>query len=299
MGRRVALLLACAAATSATNVTLPPSSPGTLRVLHADGWPVARSYDGHGWERTQGGATLHLACDAGVACAVTVPASSVYNITLHEAPAVDALQKASRFLVQATFGPTRATLQSLDATTDAGVAKWIDAQIALPPTLHREYYRRRANPRQFTARPTGGLRAACEAGSRWHRFAFSRAAEGKMLQVVSTPSGGAALSIDGELRTEADAGAVAFDGMIICAVEERVGGSIHMLSTIGEDLADTLTRCGKSSELAGAAILDNPQVGEYVSAQGTCTPCTHRVTHRAHYLLTSITSRSSSRRPVR
>ena len=280
MGRRVALLLACAAATSATNVTLPPSSPGTLRVLHADGWPVARSYDGHGWERTQGGTTLDLACDAGVACAVTVPASSVYNITLHEAPAVDALQKASRFLVQATFGPTRATLQSVDATTDAGIAKWIDAQIALPPTLHREYFRRRVNPRQFTARP-GGLRAACEAGSRWHRFAFSRAAEGKMLQVVSTPSGGAALSIDGELRTEADAGAVAFDGMIICAVEERVGGSIHMLSTIGEDLADTLTRCGKSSELAGAAILDNPQVSEYVSAQkGTCTPCTHR----AHYL---------------
>lgn len=299
MGRRVALLLACAAATSATSVTLPPSSPGTLRVLHTDGWPVARSYDGHGWERTQGGTTLDLACDAGVACAVTVPASSVYNITLHEAPAVDALQKASRFLVQATFGPTRATLQSVDATTDAGIAKWIDAQIALPPTLHREYFRRRVNPRQFTARPTGGLRAACEAGSRWHRFAFSRAAEGKMLQVVSTPSGGAALSIDGELRTEADAGAVAFDGMIICAVEERVGGSIHMLSTIGEDLADTLTRCGKSSELAGAEILDNPQVSEYVSAQGTCTPCTHRVTHRAHYLLTSITSRSSSRRPVR
>ena len=42
-----------------------------------------------------------------------------------------------------------------------------------------------------------------------------------MLQVVSTPSGRAALSIDGELRTEADASALDFDGMIICAVEER------------------------------------------------------------------------------
>ena len=106
LGRRVALLLACAAATSATSVTLPPSSPGTLRVLHTDGWPVARSYDGHGWERTQGGATLDLACDAaGVACAVTVPASSVYNITLHEAPAVDALQKASAFSYKPRSGP--------------------------------------------------------------------------------------------------------------------------------------------------------------------------------------------------
>jgi hypothetical protein len=117
LGRRVALLLACVEMMSAMSVTLPPSSPGTLRVLHADGWPVARSYDGHGWERTQGGATLDLACNTGVACVVTVPASTVYNITLHAAPAVDALQKASRFLVQTTFGPTRATVQSVDATT--------------------------------------------------------------------------------------------------------------------------------------------------------------------------------------
>jgi hypothetical protein len=113
----VELLLASVAVVSATSVTLPPSSPGTLHVLYTDGWPVARSYDGHGWERTQGGATLDLACNTGVACVVTVPASTVYNITLHAAPAVDALQKASRFLVQTTFGPTRATVQSVDATT--------------------------------------------------------------------------------------------------------------------------------------------------------------------------------------
>ena len=225
----MALLLACFAVISATNDTLPidlvvhlpTSSPGTLRVLYTDGRPRARSYDGHVWERTHGGATLDLACDAGLLCTVTIPASSVYHITLDVAPAVDALQKASRFLVQTTFGPTRATLQSVDATTDAGITKWIDDQMALPPTLHREYFRRRANPRQFTARPTGGLRAACAAGSRWHRFAFSRADEGKVLQVVSTPSGRAALSIDGDLRTETDAGALAFDGMVICAVEER------------------------------------------------------------------------------
>ena len=215
----VELLLASVAVVSATSVTLPPSSPGTLHVLYTDGWPVARSYDGHGWERTQGGATLDLAC-AGT-CWATIPKDSVYSVTSYEAPAVDALQKASRFLVQATFGPTRATLQSVDATNETGIANWINDQIALPPTLHREYFRRRANPRQFTARPTGGLRAACETGSRWHRFAFNRAAEGKMLQVVSTPSGRAALSIDGELRTEADASALDFDGMIICAVEER------------------------------------------------------------------------------
>ena len=43
-----------------------------------------------------------------------------------------------------------------------------------------------------------------------------------------------------------------------------MGGSILMLSTAaGEALTETLARCGSLlSELAGAAILDNPQVSE-------------------------------------
>ena len=180
---------------------------GELHILHIDAKPTARSYDGHDWEWTQeSGAALGLECDAGTCVVTNIPANSVHTVTLHTAPEVAAPEKASRFLVQATFGPTRATLQSFDAS-DAGITSWIGRQMALPPTLHREYYRRRANPRQATALPTGGLRAACEAGSRWHRMAFSRADEGKTLQVGSTASGGDALRlelrIDGELRTAA------------------------------------------------------------------------------------------------
>jgi hypothetical protein len=53
-----------------------------------------------------------------------------------------------------------------------------------------------------------------------------------------------------------------------------VNGSIHMLSTAGETLAKTLARCGKNSELAGAAILDNPQVRKY-GTRHMCTPTAH------------------------
>ena len=52
------------------------------------------------------------------------------------------------------------------------------------------------------ARPIGSVRSACTAGSRWQRFAFSRNDEGKTLQVVAKEGSGAALYIDGELRTE-------------------------------------------------------------------------------------------------
>ena len=185
-------------------IVLPNSTAGSVRVLHVDSKPVARSYDGLDWERTQGGATLGIDCSGG-ACQARISTGSAYTITSHEVPienTLTPLHKASRFLTQATFGPTRATLQSVDATTGAGVTQWIHHQMALPPTLHREYFRRRANPRLFMARPIGSIRSACTAGSRWHRFAFSRNDEGKTLQVVAKEGSGAALYIDGELRTE-------------------------------------------------------------------------------------------------
>ena len=61
------------------------------------------------------------------------------------------------------------------------------------------------------------------------------------------------LSIEGEsVRTEnADVNLI-FNNMVICVVEERVGGAIHLRSNL-ED-------CSNSSKLDSAAILENPQV---------------------------------------
>ena len=237
-------------------VSLPESRNGTLHVLHIDSKPAARSYDGHPWEKTQGGERLDLACDAAGTCVATIATSRNYSITLHEPQLMNELQRASRFLVQATFGPTLATLQNVK--TPARITKWIDDQMELSPTLHRQYYRRRVNPR-FTASSgaqvaaTGGSRAPCEASSRWHRMAFNRADEGKQLEVKKRgvqPDRAAFLSIDGELRTEGATDLFEFNNMYICAVDERVGGAIL--------LHENAKNCYK--KFFDALIMENPPI---------------------------------------
>ena len=47
------------------------------------------------------------------------------------------------FLIQATFGPTLASLQAMGQSS---FKQWIDEQMKMPIESHREYYRRRANP---------------------------------------------------------------------------------------------------------------------------------------------------------
>ena len=86
---------------------------------------------------------------------------------------------------------------SRDLTGASGDLKtWIDDQMALPPTLHREYYRERVNPRipRHWPTPVAGARPVCSAGSRWSRFAFNKADHGDELVVsaVSTLTGFAA-----------------------------------------------------------------------------------------------------------
>lgn len=67
--------------------------------------------------------------------------------------------------------------------------------MALPPTLHRSYYRSRTN-QPFTA-PTrvGDATSPCAAGSRWVRYAFQKADEGKTLRVSVRFNGDLVLSM--------------------------------------------------------------------------------------------------------
>ena len=64
-------------------IVLPNSTAGSVRVLHVDSKPVARSYDGLDWERTQGGATLGIDCSGG-ACQARISTGSAYTITSHD-----------------------------------------------------------------------------------------------------------------------------------------------------------------------------------------------------------------------
>jgi len=133
------------------------------------------------------------------ACELLLPPMSgyryrvdVYNMSAKDAaegktPLDVRKRAAARFLIHTTFGPTRqevtnltAWLGSASASSSPSVAggsgaegagaggsavavfeQWIRAQMALPPSLHRAFYRKRANPR-----PEDNGRMACEVGSR-------------------------------------------------------------------------------------------------------------------------------------
>ena len=204
--------------------------------------PIARSYDGRAWERTQGGARLDLACAAAASCQATLPGGATYRIDAFDVgPELTNEKLAAKFLTQATFGPTRATIAALsadasrDLTGASGDLKtWIDDQMALPPTLHREYYRERVNPRipRHWPTPVAGARPVCSAGSRWSRFAFNKADHGDELVVsaVSTLTGFAALAVHGIVRTQLDRTEFNLtDGSYeICDVDEKIGGRLYV-----------------------------------------------------------------------
>jgi hypothetical protein len=117
--------------------------------------------------------------------------------------------------------------------------------MALSATLHRSYFRARANPRypqgtggRVTATlPIGGLRLACDAGSRWSRFALFKDDVGR--SITTTPgsvAGTTALIIDGEQRTVVSDTALSAVGttgpFVICDVnDESVDGDVTITTS--------------------------------------------------------------------
>jgi hypothetical protein len=108
-------------------------------------------------------------------------------------------------VLSAELHSTMASLQQPKGAAQEKLAftAWLRDQMALPPSLHRSYYRRRANPRIFEGLvlPTGFAGSACVAGSRWHRYAFTDEDRGRTVFAVLSPAGIFSLSVDGELRT--------------------------------------------------------------------------------------------------
>merc|ERR1719491_33395 len=99
-----------------------------------------------------------------------------YRMILEEMPEVSE-EQAVRFLMQASFGASRSSVQELSTMS---YSQWIRAQMDVEFDTHRAFYRKRVNP------PEGRLHLArlpCEAGSRWHTFAFTKQDKGKRIHV--------------------------------------------------------------------------------------------------------------------
>lgn len=174
---------------------------------------VARSYDGHGWEvlrdakAMMGGKGVKVPWGNLPCPEIGVPCSYYVSSTLTSRPSPE--QSVARFLAQSTFGPSRTDIKHFfkqhgpDASTEAMTA-WIRAQMALPPSSMRTYFRQRTNPR---VEPGWGWEGravtACEEGSRWHRFAFNQRDKYEQLEVTrAAPNAPISVRINGVLRTE-------------------------------------------------------------------------------------------------
>ena len=218
-----------------STVRMAVSDPGVLYVLEVvdeDGarTPVGRSYDGNAWEATF---PFTLVFQDGVISLPSLAAGQRYLARAVRGTATPA-QRAARLLIQGTFGPTAESIS--DAVAIGGEGAWIAQQMAEAPTLHRAHLRHRANPRRGNSNgQVAGLYRACEAHSRWSRYAFRRQDEGSSMNI--TESGD--VFIGGYLRTRLSvedfnasdpevAAALGPAPYFICEVDEELGGAVEL-----------------------------------------------------------------------
>ena len=139
---------------------------------------IARSYDGHAWEvgnaaSSSSFSSFAWSCPEGICTAfvlpeLTDPSRESYILTSFVRSLSDD-DRHARFLEAVTFGTTKTDIHWL---RHSAPANWIATQIEIAPTSHREFFRRRANPRQNRPVPAGMPDSACSPASTWRRFAL-------------------------------------------------------------------------------------------------------------------------------
>ena len=119
----------------------------------------------------------------------------------------------SRLLLQATFGPTKASIAEalkvagMDATAtsdDSNIKPaeaWITAQMKVKESLHRAYTRLRSNPRVAGDVYTGDALEPCAVGSRWNKYAFDSFDKYQTVEVAVSGSR-YTHTVNGVVRTE-------------------------------------------------------------------------------------------------
>ena len=195
--------------TDGGSTIIPPSTPARLEIvtdsnklctlirhnITAGGTqraPIARSYSARStWEISAGlfsnsatsGVTLN--CTSGETyCDVTLPplgSGQEYILESFTRPTVPTdgsssytieELSAARFLEQATFGPTRESIN--DLATNLDYEGWIVDQINTTHVTMREYYRKRTNPKYEFPYVLGAVGSGpCDLHSRWRRYAVS------------------------------------------------------------------------------------------------------------------------------
>jgi hypothetical protein len=236
-----------------TIVELARSTPKTLItlvLLAADGrsfQPVGRSYNGKDWEVSAGpyAGIVTFDCDGkddgsvemedgdeGL-CSVLLPSipeqnkGSIYQLSKFNEPAYSDKDIASRFLEQATFGPTLHEIDALmnfrsvgtedessfpssssPTLTTLAMAKWIKhQQTDVPVASHRAFFRKHLNAQYPIPNPIGPVTTPCMVGSRYRLQSFSVKDFQRVLTIRTLKTSNAgdparrALLVDGSIRT--------------------------------------------------------------------------------------------------
>jgi hypothetical protein len=163
--------------------------------------PIGRSYSGKDWERAAGGYRAEFRCDDS-GCDVDLPplaSDSTYQLTTFLAPEYSSQDVAARFLEQATFGPTRESIQdllALNATPEVAMAQWVSNQQKIDYMSHRAIFRSRLNSKFEVPSPLGAVTQPCRAGTRYRKHMFSVKDSGKIVDFQFI-DGGLVLGFDG------------------------------------------------------------------------------------------------------
>eukprot|EP01013_Petalomonas_cantuscygni_P025359 TRINITY_DN472_c1_g1_i4.p1 TRINITY_DN472_c1_g1~~TRINITY_DN472_c1_g1_i4.p1 ORF type:complete len:2117 (+),score=436.19 TRINITY_DN472_c1_g1_i4:276-6626(+) len=273
---------------NATTLLTVTKNSGTLR------WPVpvARSYGGLPWEvslpTAPGQTPVTLGGCSGSCCQLVLPAAGQFTFRL-DAPVPDGTDGAlpqwrvervvTKLLIQATFGPTAASVGALvddvlqmpppEGSAAAAwwpdLSGWLQTQMAMRPSLHRAHLRRRQNVRfrPFAQQAGDGeMVGACEIGARWSPFMFTADDRGRTLRVETRVVAGntthvvmvgASGTARGELsdvsayfeRPQDAAAFVVGTTYHVCLVTERVLGQVQISA---------------SSECSGRLYFRNPAI---------------------------------------
>ena len=111
------------------------------------------------------------------ACAVELPIPSrgSYVIMTKPTNALDDTAKVARFLEMTSFGPTAAELASyVGSFGEDERAAAVRAQMGLPKSSHREYFRRNANPKWDATTQNARTDHPCDPNSRWRDYAYTK-----------------------------------------------------------------------------------------------------------------------------
>jgi len=124
--------------------------------------------------------TLHTLLDSGSfpcqgsQCQINLPENNYKLISYtYELPNED---KVARLLESVTFGPKWSEVSAWTGAgevDDTSVESYIRNQMDAPMTSHREYFRKRLNPRYHHVLFHGAPDHPCSPNSRWRKFAFS------------------------------------------------------------------------------------------------------------------------------